>query len=467
MTERVDKLNDTPLAQRLYKALVENRGVWRDDLLDVLGELGTYWEIDERERNVQLVRDVVIANLRELAPQAKPRRSSTKKSFQRVVEVSFNICGEIDLKDKHLDERREELTKPYELQVSYSTTQNYINHVINQIESILTDPNYKPISFPESQVVVTPPLPDSSVEPATIHQEREEDARPGSPGQPLSLLHRRKPQLVVAVLAVFLLAIASSIFIFRPWESPPNPLIATVTSIDSTADYYSSIFPRGSDKGKVFLEAIDRSTQLDTDNLLFDEMEAGGYSHGGVRVHLTVEGNTDREVTINNIRPVNLKREPAVTGEVIVGPTQGTGPSPERMGFILDRVNPNARTVGEDGSYGPAFFDTYYIGLPNRKKQTLILEFLAQASAFSFNIEVDYDVNGKKFHQLLQKDNRPLQLRTSASLCPSRQPNKVPEEDRRFLNGAQYSGVTFLRTDQTGITLERVDPKAYLSQCLR
>lgn len=292
------------------------------------------------------------------------------------------------------------------------------------------------------------------------------------PGQSPPLDSRTKKQVGIATITALLLAAVSATLIVQHWQQPEppsspvivnpavaEPLIATVTSINSTADSISAVFPRGSDKSGDFTKTIDESADLDLQKLLLDEMAAGAYSHGGAEVRMTVEGNADREVTITDIRPVNIERKPAATGELILGPSMGTGTPPERMGFILDRVNPDARVVNEDGSYGPDYFKLRSLGVSNRSKQTIILEFTAQASAFSFDIQIDYEVGGQQFHHIVEKDGKPLRLRASADLCPRRQPpNEIPQADQKFLEGAQYSGRSITRTDEAGMYIERLNP---------
>jgi hypothetical protein len=194
--------------------------------------------------------------------------------------------------------------------------------------------------------------------------------------------------------------------------------------------------------------------------LAADEMAAGAYLLGGAMITPDVRSVGDAAVTIHNIRVVNLKRQPVVTGKAFVIFPQG-GPN-EHVQFMLDDAVPTGRYITTQGERGTPWSETRHSTVTATTKDTLTLVFVALRYAYTFNVAFDYEVNDKSYTQIMNGDDgKPLLVRVSASLCPPFDfRNQLSSADLAKLSALHYSGLhTNLMTNYYSVA--DADPKLY------
>ncbi|MDT0330885.1 hypothetical protein [Nocardiopsis lambiniae] len=186
---------------------------------------------------------------------------------------------------------------------------------------------------------------------------------------------------------------------------PEGDVIVTLTSVLG-AGALPVIMPQG----------LERETQELVDQLnggsieLWDFQDSaiseGGYFRGSVEVHVEIEGNSDREVTIYDIRPVPEKKD-LVDGSVLLHPGAG-GADTRRMQFLLDEPEPLAREFVPGESINPRqrpyFFQSQRIGVGSGEKQTIVMKFIANWAAYDFEIAIDYELSGDRKTEVFAND---------------------------------------------------------------
>jgi len=141
------------------------------------------------------------------------------------------------------------------------------------------------------------------------------------------------------------------------------------------------------------------------------ELAAGAFGNAGIYLEVNFEGLSDREITINDIRPINRHTEPVPTGAAVIIGTQG---APNiNIQYSLDSPVP----VGRNIETGRPYFESFHIPLTRGKKETLGLEFRVQQRAYSFNVAIEYEVGGQTYTRILQQANG-QPFRATGALCP-------------------------------------------------
>lgn len=221
-------------------------------------------------------------------------------------------------------------------------------------------------------------------------------------------------------------------------------LIASVSRIDSVTPYWASVFPIGEDKFNDFRDKVQVNSATTGSDTLLAALNHGAFALGGVKVVLTLEGNSDRKVTINNIRPVEISHGDPVLGNVVQGPTSGNGnPRPERLGYVLDADSPQALSIDEKETLQGLYFDDNSISLPGKDKQQFTLYLKAEQRSAEFAIEVDFEVAGQEFSTLALDSERKgtLHLRATPDLCPQQRLVNPKVPTRPMLEGKAFSGL--------------------------
>ncbi|WP_410600804.1 hypothetical protein [Amycolatopsis sp. lyj-90] len=242
-------------------------------------------------------------------------------------------------------------------------------------------------------------------------------------------------------------ALAPGGLVPAPREAASDALIATTVRVDSMTPYWASVFPADTGAYEKFRSHIERVGAPDLDNTLESAFRYGGYALGGVHLTVTLEGNSDRQVTVNSIRPVNIQRSDPALGIVVQGPSAGNGnPRPERLGYVLDADAPEPLTIDSSDTLRERYFDENEISLPGKTKQQFILFLLAEEKTATFDLEVGYEVGGQHFKTLVLDATRKevLHLRASPDLCSNRRIKNPRNLSRPSLVAKKFTGVTFL-----------------------
>jgi len=223
------------------------------------------------------------------------------------------------------------------------------------------------------------------------------------------------------------------------------------------------------DVARKFLDRIAREGfPKDIETFFADELEVGGYLLGGMTLYLELEGLSDREVTVYDIRPIVEKEGAPALGALIDIPSQGN--LTRQMEFNLESVDPAAKELKADGSLsGRRFFDVQRIGLAKGHKETLVMQFVTKTVAINFRIAIDYEVAGRKYTQIVSRKGQ--SFRVSANLCTralthSRYTPTELDQLRRLRFGTiRELSSPSSPTHGYGFIFENVGPEIYAQKC--
>lgn len=194
-----------------------------------------------------------------------------------------------------------------------------------------------------------------------------------------------------------------------------------------------------------------------------EQLAQSGYALNGANVVLGVESAADSRVVITSIHPVIVEKVPPVTGAVIHIGSQGDNRA-RLMDFLLDLPVQPPMEILENGQAGGPFFQGQQIVLQNRgETQTVSARFRAERAAFSFDIEIEYEVDGEIYRQLVpRRDGRPF--RASAGLCPTANVNaKLSADEREKLMAARYTKIR--EYDFAAGGMVEILPDEYSTRC--
>lgn len=172
------------------------------------------------------------------------------------------------------------------------------------------------------------------------------------------------------------------------------------------------------------LLARPRIAAAPTDRALVKLIDARGYLLGGMKMNLVVTSKKGSTAEVMRVRPVNIKRLDKIpVGAAFLLPSQGGG-EVRQMAFDMDSPSPIPRhPAGAAGPEGEPYFSTNRITIEGNDKdgEAISAEFSTVKGAYSFQIAIEYRVNGKKERekQLVPGvDGKPGTFRIAADLCP-------------------------------------------------
>jgi hypothetical protein len=297
------------------------------------------------------------------------------------------------------------------------------------------------------------------------------DAEAPFPAVRTSRRPRRFPwRLSVALVSVVGIA-TTAIFIFttRSPQSSVNAhaLIITVLLMSDETNGTSFALPAQPSSSARQLLAPDRATgQLPRYVDFATALGSGGYAVGGLKLQIELQGNVKGQaVTITGVHPASIRRAQPATGALVVQPSQGEGT--EQIGFDLDASpTPLARQASLNGALGGAYFDSAHPMLGYGDKRTFSLDFRARGLSYAFNVAIDYEVQGQTFSQLVNWNDRPLQGRATAYLCPGPRPG-LPGAEVQHLNQLRYGMVyaQVLAPGSADFIMERFAPAYFARAC--
>jgi hypothetical protein len=460
------------------RRLPRSGGVWRTGLAKFLGSelcdhLHLVTEVKHGEVDgVEELRAKMIWHLRRFVSILKPEEA------RQAAEIAFNITGYNELCDmKNIQDRiqwgnKRGLCPP---QRSYS---EYIKQAIPDIARELCKqqpiPSRKDIDSILAQFAST-----SSPKPTFEHDGKDEEipARPGTMALSRRLLLPLVVFVVVASVTTFALLRITRRTDITPTTLRSNAipgssgaggvstdLRATLTYLKSEVGLWSLAFSDGhSDLANKYAGLYNGDRQTGGRDPFWDAIAEGGYSLGGISVAVELEGEANKQVTVYDVRPTNLRRDPIATNSVVYKHTGGD--TTRQLRFILDQSTPIALLDDRSNpDYGVPFFKVQRIGLVRDAKETLVLRFVAQAASFAFEIAIDYEVNGKKYTQVVKDDNGSIfTARATGALCHI--PQELSETEKSRLRQLHYD-IVYSEPDVTPqvFTLEPVDPAGFIAK---
>ncbi len=254
-------------------------------------------------------------------------------------------------------------------------------------------------------------------------------------------------------------------------ETPldPQSLLRATLLATGTDSAYGGIFPAQlSTKADSYVDKLSKApNDADYERIFQDELSDGAYAAGGIRVNIALEVLADGEISLYDIKPVNIKHE-AVPLDTLVLLSLGHGPA-AKVQVSLDQAVPVAMDVGS--GHPQRFGASEMMGLSKASKGVIDAAFNTQTVAETFDIELSYEYQGQKYTQVLHRapDGKPF--RAAALLCKERLQTPAPEvssAELERLRTLRYRRVVGL--DSTGNTagnyaVKNIDPNDFAGRC--
>jgi len=395
ITDKLDKLRS-------------NYGVWRDGLADFLGQqLCDRLHVVTRSQpggpevdSAEEVRAKLIWHLRRLISGL-----NTEEENRRSASISFNITPYPELRAMRSVKDRVQWGSEHGLCKARKAVDTRTGRIIPDLARELGK---------------TQPVPPRKDIEAILAEFRGDTSSPEQAPEPTIQARKtplwRRPRVLITAGVVFLVvAVVSVVALVRSQSSGDLPMgdhmRVEVLSITNSAFTWPAAFPADRIAAAEPFIRQDRRPD-DPWEFLQRELDAGAYVVGGINVGLVLEGNSDDEITIYNVRPlVTPGEEP--TG-VYISIQNEVGGSSAEFAFNLDEATPVAREVLSTlGEVGEEYFGIQQIGLRNGEKFGLTMRFDADRRAYSFYIEVQYEVAGEKYRIRVDRSGQPFRVTPS------------------------------------------------------
>jgi hypothetical protein len=182
-------------------------------------------------------------------------------------------------------------------------------------------------------------------------------------------------------------------------------------------------------------------------------LAAGGWAAGGLKLTVSLESRRTQDVTVFDVRPVRLHRQPIPHGALVSVLSQGA--PLDRMAFDLDSPRPVAREMNGDDPVAQArpFFEVQTVSLPQAgSRAVLLLEFTTLRWAYDFGVAIDYTTGGRSYSQEVPGGA----YQVAADLCQAGDPrHPLSRADLRRLRALHYDRIRTVAGDgaRTGFTM--------------
>lgn len=195
------------------------------------------------------------------------------------------------------------------------------------------------------------------------------------------------------------------------------------------------------------------------------EVEGGAYVLNGMMLEMGLEGMSDREVTVYDIRVAPIRKPVPLEGAIVLRGVGG-GETPEIVNFNMDSTSPVARggaAAGIDGKAAP-FFTRGRISLAKGSKETLSLWFAARTYASEFFIDIAFEVAGQKYIKRLDLNGQPFRVAPLACAM-KRETSGLGDGYDANLASKRYGAVLQLDNDgRTKPSVQERDPNAFATE---
>ena len=192
---------------------------------------------------------------------------------------------------------------------------------------------------------------------------------------------------------------------------------------------------------------------------------AGAFVYGDAVIQASLENTSGDQLTIINVRPVNIRIVCMPSALLVLYGSEG-GDLVE-MHFNLEAARPIAHeNLGDSISTEP-YFGSHKIDIPAGSSETLALTLDVAKRAYTFDIGVQYVLDGATYTQVIRRPKGPF--RVMPDTCPPAvERQELAEGDvvrlkaHRFRQIRQRTG----ELDANGGYLVRsISPEAYVQKC--
>ena len=201
-------------------------------------------------------------------------------------------------------------------------------------------------------------------------------------------------------------------------SADPVNLSIEVNNMTDAKGGSAAVFPSATAAGAAPYFKLNSVNVADpSPTMLQQEDVAGGYLLGGLDLNINFDTTSQDEITIYNIRPVNVKSQGIVSGALLYNPPPGGSDNTVLpMYYDMDVANRVARSYNiKTATEGAPFFATQSIGVTSTGPQPVALYFAASQGAYTFDLAVDYELDGKKYSQTFDIGGKPFAI--TGDLC--------------------------------------------------
>ncbi|MEV6831886.1 hypothetical protein [Amycolatopsis sp. NPDC051102] len=282
---------------------------------------------------------------------------------------------------------------------------------------------------------------------------------------------RRRRVLFGALGVTVALLVAAGVMIASRGETPldPQSLLRATVLATGTDSAYGGIFPTQlSAKADSYVDKLSKApNDADYERIFQGELSDGAYAAGGIRVNIALEVLVDGEISLYDIKPVNVKRE-AIPLDTLVLLSLGHGPA-AKVQVSLDQAVPVAMDIGS--GQPQRFGASEMMGLSKASKGIIDAAFTAQSVAETFDIELSYEYQGKQYTQVLHRTPDGEPFRAAALLCKDRLQAPAPEvsaaelERLRTLRYRRVVGLDSTIDAAGNYAVKNIDPNDFAGRC--
>jgi hypothetical protein len=183
----------------------------------------------------------------------------------------------------------------------------------------------------------------------------------------------------------------------------------------------------------------------------------GAFAAAGAVADIDLFNMSESQVTVHDIRPVNIVRECMPLAALIEYLSEGGDPI--EVHFDMDAESPAAR----DSSTGKPYFENNPpIAVAPLQQQGFRLSFDTTWGAYSFDVAVDYDIKGIRYTAIFDHSGTPFRI--AANLCPpAAQLLGLPEASIAHMKSLRFQNIR----RRSGAGIEVVSPDEEARSCFQ
>jgi hypothetical protein len=151
---------------------------------------------------------------------------------------------------------------------------------------------------------------------------------------------------------------------------------------------------------------------FDATEQLTNDLRARGWRDvGRLTLRVALQGRSNREIRVVDIRPTEIQRMPPLHGSLFYLPPQ-EGAASIVLLLDLDNPSPVANAVARYDEWGPVpgrpFFESSTIRLGDRDEDVVMIRATAQRSAVKFRLKLRYLIGGDLKETVIDDHGRPF-----------------------------------------------------------
>jgi hypothetical protein len=471
-----------------FRLLWQNDGARRKDLTTRLTrELLEYWGIRQGEPWADAWPKAVW-HIRWLSERLPDQES------QRLAVVAFNASDDPDIQSAKGQGQRLKRAAEKQVLPSYDTTRKKLEAIDAEFEGFLRV-HYKANHNPPRP---TKPQLDA------IYREFSETAPPrgsSDQGHPPSTTKKRRLWWPLVAAGMIVVVVVSAVVLYQtrkphgkaptnvaakqsrrpsntaqPTPTSSNEGVSSAGTIDRSLGVSQQrltdisggpdfVFPNGS----AAAAGYTRVSAMPDDPWAYESaaLDAGAYLLGGQVVRFGLTNLTDQTIEVYDIKIISLHQQKILTGAGIFLGAQGGGLS--NVGFVLDSPAGSPREYDpETFQISRNYFEYHTIEVPpgNATDPTVLnVGTVALYAAYSFDIEIDYEIGIKQYRQLLTRNASGKPFQVTADLCPEPGEAQLGSKDQidKYRN-LRYASVTATDTSVVPFAVKPMDPNEWAAR---